>query len=129
MPTNQIAEALDVPANYLSKLLHQLARAGVLRSLRGPQGGFALALPAEQLTLAAALAPIDAERLGRRCLLGRPQCSDSNPCAAHEQWSSLAEHIEQFLGETTLADVLATDRAGAGRPRRTPARKRARSSR
>jgi Rrf2 family protein len=117
MPTNQIAEALDAPSNYLSKLLHRLARGGVLRSVRGPQGGFELTLPAEQLSLAEALAPIEAERLDRRCLLGRPQCSDRNPCAAHGQWRSLAEHIDRFLAETTIADVLGTDRERASRKR------------
>ena len=47
-----IAKALDVPQNYLSKTLHQLARAGVLRSVRGPRGGFQLAIPPSRLTLA-----------------------------------------------------------------------------
>ena len=47
----EIAQALDVPRNYLSKTLHQLVRAGILTSTRGPTGGFQLAMPAESLTL------------------------------------------------------------------------------
>lgn len=102
---SEISEALDIPANYLSKILHQLARAGVLNSVRGPSGGFALAQPTDELNLAELLEPIEAERLDRRCLLGRPRCRDADPCAAHDQWRSLSEHIDRFLEETTLASL------------------------
>jgi Rrf2 family protein len=101
-----IARALDAPANYLSKLLHQLARAGVLDSTRGPQGGFALAIPPEELSLAKALATIEADRLDARCLLRRAECRDDDPCAAHERWCSLSDRISRFLEETTLANLL-----------------------
>jgi Rrf2 family iron-sulfur cluster assembly transcriptional regulator len=120
---SDIARALDVPANSLSKLLHQLARAGVLRSTRGPRGGFRLAKPAGDLRLSEALAPIEAARLGRRCLLGRAECRDDAPCAAHDQWSALASHIDRFLGETTLAS-LRSQEPGTRRPRERGRKKR-----
>jgi Rrf2 family protein len=47
----EIAAALDVPRNYLSKLLHRLTQAGVLQSGRGPRGGFSLAHRPESLSL------------------------------------------------------------------------------
>jgi Rrf2 family iron-sulfur cluster assembly transcriptional regulator len=115
----EIAAALGAPTNYLSKVLHQLSRAGVLHSVRGPHGGFSLAIPTDELSLAEALGPIEAERLGRRCLLGRPECRDDDPCAAHEQWRSLSDHIDRFLDETTLATLLASD-AKARRSRSKP---------
>lgn len=102
---SEIARALDVPRNYLSKLLHQLARAGVLQSGRGPRGGFALAEPAAALSLKRALDPIEADRIESRCLLGRPSCSDADPCPAHAGWKGLREHIAGFLENTTLADL------------------------
>lgn len=109
-----IASALGAPSNYLSKLLHQLVRAGVLRSARGPQGGFCLAVPADALSLARALAPIEAERLAPRCLLGRPECRDDDPCAAHDQWRALSQHIDQFLGETTLSSLVLNEARSRG---------------
>jgi len=48
---DDIAASLHCPRNYLSKTLHALTRAGVLRSTRGPRGGFQLAEPPERLTL------------------------------------------------------------------------------
>jgi Rrf2 family protein len=110
--TAEIAQAVDVPRNYLSKLLHQLARAGVLRSERGPRGGFALNEPAATLCLKRLLEPIEADRIESRCLLGRPRCTDADPCPAHAEWKGLREHITSFLENTTLADLRREGMAG-----------------
>lgn len=105
MRASTIAAATGAAGNYLSKILHSLARAGVLSSERGPRGGFRLALPADQLTLAAIAEPF--ERQGqRRCLLGRPTCGDANPCPAHERWSGIAAGIESYFQTTTIARLL-----------------------
>ncbi len=84
-----IAEALEVPRNYLSKTLHALARAGVLRSGRGPRGGFQLAEDPQALTLARVTAPFD-DVGTRRCLLGRTTCNWNNPCSVHPRWEAVS---------------------------------------
>ncbi|MDQ8153295.1 MAG: Rrf2 family transcriptional regulator [Gemmatimonadota bacterium] len=115
-----IAEALDVPRNYLSKTLHALARAGVLHSERGPRGGFQLTVPPSRLTLAQVTAPFeDVKR--KHCLLGRPQCGGAHACAAHARWSSVSTALQQYFASTTIADLLDDARAG-----RTPPTVRAR---
>ena len=100
-----IAAALDVPQNYLSKTLHQLARAGVLRSVRGPRGGFQLATPPARLTLARVAAPFD-DVGERHCLLGRPQCGDRYACAVHARWVSISDSLQAFFRNTTIADLM-----------------------
>ena len=100
-----IAAALDVPQNYLSKTLYQLARAGVLRSVRGPRGGFQLAVPPERLTLERVTAPFD-DVGERHCLLGRPQCGERYACAAHGRWAEVSESLQTFFRNTTVADLL-----------------------
>jgi len=100
-----IATALGVPRNYLSKTMHILAREGILVSTRGPRGGFALAHPPERLVLAHVVRPFVATG-ARRCLVGRATCSDATPCAAHHQWSRVAASVEGFFGDTTIADLL-----------------------
>ena len=102
----EIAAALDVPRNYLSKILHQLAREGILISERGPRGGFRLAARPEDLSLARVVSVVDPGLLDRKCLLGRADCSDEDPCPAHATWRELAERLERFLSETTVADLL-----------------------
>ncbi len=105
IPVGEIAENLSVPRNYLSKILHQLARAGVLVSTRGPGGGFQLRDSPDRLTLAEVVSPLDPITDERRCLLGRPECSNINPCAAHGRWGTIAESVRAFFFETTLADL------------------------
>ena len=100
-----IAVALDVPQNYLSKTLHQLARAGVLRSVRGPRGGFQLATPPSRLTLARVAAPFD-EVGQRHCLLGKAQCGERNACAVHARWASVSDALQAFFRDTTIADLM-----------------------
>jgi Rrf2 family protein len=102
----QIADELAVPRNYLSKTLHQLARVGVLRSDRGPTGGFRLARDPRSLTLIEIVAPFDPVRLARRCILGKGQCSDETPCAAHDRWKVVAEPMRAFFRGTTVADLI-----------------------
>lgn len=103
---SRLAAALRIPQNYLSKTLHQLARAGVLDSTRGKLGGFQLARPADQIPLLEVVSPFD-DLTGRRtCLMGRPVCSDQNSCAAHARWKEVAERTAQFFSETTVADLM-----------------------
>lgn len=103
-----IARGSQIPANYLSKILHQLARAGVVESERGRYGGFRLARPARELTLAHVIEPFGSLSDRGRCLLGRAECSDENPCGAHERWKRVRAATTAFFAETTLADVIRT---------------------
>ena len=106
LSVGDLAANLEVPRNYLSKTLHLLARDGVLRSTRGKNGGFWLARPAKQIPLIDIIGPF--ERLGERqgCVLGRPVCSDSTPCAAHDRWKEVAELTTAFFERTTLEDLI-----------------------
>jgi Rrf2 family iron-sulfur cluster assembly transcriptional regulator len=103
---DQVAAALDVPKNYLSKILHALAKQEVLRSLRGPKGGFELARPATEITLFEVVSAFDDIEARRTCLLGRRECSDTNPCAIHGHWREVATQVATFFRETTLAEVV-----------------------
>lgn len=100
-----IAAALNVPRNYLSKTLHALARAGVLRSGRGPRGGFQLAAPPARISLARVAAPFD-DLGSRKCLLGRSSCGWKNPCSVHSRWEEVSNGLQSFFRDTTFADLL-----------------------
>ena len=112
-----IATALNVPRNYLSKTLHTLARAGVLRSGRGPRGGFQLASPPDEISLARVAAPFDNLASGG-CLLGRASCGWKNPCSVHPHWEAVSSSLQSFFRDTTIADLLGSI---AARPGMAPA--------
>jgi Rrf2 family protein len=112
---DEVAEAIGVPRNYLGKLLHELARAEVLTSMRGRRGGFGLAAPAEQIPLEAVIAPF--QELPHRgvCLLGDRPCDPTRPCAAHTRWSRMADPVTAFFRETTVALMLHPPAGEGGR--------------
>lgn len=103
---SEVARALGIPQNYLSKIMHELVREGVLVSTRGKHGGFRLAVPAGRLSLVSVVGRFDAIAQGRTCLLGRPQCSDRAACQVHWRWKAVSEQLEAFFSETTVADLL-----------------------
>lgn len=101
---DSIAEALGIPRNYLSKVMHGLARSGTLHSTRGPTGGFALARDPAEIMLAEVVEQFDP--IEDRCLLMRRQCSDTEPCVAHHHWKGVARQIRSFFRKTSVADIL-----------------------
>jgi len=101
----ELADALEIPQNYLSKTLNALARTGVLASMRGKGGGFRLARAADQITLLQVIDPFDHFSTGRSCLMGKGECSDTNSCAAHATWKEVAAKVTGFFAKTTLADL------------------------
>lgn len=101
-----VADALGVPRNYLSKVLHALVKEGLLQSLRGPHGGFELAVPASSVTLYQVVRAFDGVEGQQRCLLGRVECDAEKPCAVHDRWSGVASEVESFFRDTVLVEVL-----------------------
>jgi DNA-binding IscR family transcriptional regulator len=63
-------------------------------------------MPADDLPLLRVIAPFDEMSGTRRCLLGRPQCSDRNPCPAHHHWRAVSEQITAFFRDRTVGDLL-----------------------
>jgi len=121
---DEIAEALTVPRNYLSKILHVLTRARLLGSNRGPHGGFRLNVPASELTLAEVIDPFDEVMARSPCLLGRNVCSETNPCAAHESWKGVSSAVKTFFENTTVQDLSRREKAAGKRARSVKARRR-----
>jgi Rrf2 family iron-sulfur cluster assembly transcriptional regulator len=112
----RIADAEDIPRQFLSKILHHLRTKGLVRSQKGPGGGFSLARSAGVVTVAEVVAAVDGvQPASRRCLLGHAECSDATGCALHETWSRLRGDYERALTNLTLRD-LAAGREHAGAP-------------
>jgi Rrf2 family protein len=102
----QLAKELDIPGNYLSKILNALARAHILVSERGPAGGFCLARPADEISILDAVNVFEDTGTVRQCLLGRGQCRDDAACPMHAQWKAVCSPVFDYLRETRLSDLL-----------------------
>lgn len=103
-----LSKLTKIPQNYLSKIMHALARSGLVVSERGPNGGFRLRRNAGSITAYQIVALFEDLDDHKRCLLGEKSCRDSTACPAHEGWKVVRETYERYLKETTL-DVLVPD--------------------
>ena len=106
LTTQQIADRTRVPAGYLAKVLQTLGRAGIVTSQRGLNGGFALAVAPDALTLLAIVSAVEPSRRITECPLGNPDHA-LNLCPLHRRLDAAAAHVERMLRESTVADVLA----------------------
>jgi len=100
-----IAEAIGAPRNYLAKTLNALAKAGVLHSSRGPFGGFSLAIPARELTVASVTRLFDERPRTGQCLVHRHEC-DATPCITHDKWEAITAAAMYGIENTTIAELL-----------------------
>jgi Rrf2 family protein len=106
VPAEDIASAIHVPRNYLSKTLHRLARRGVLSSVRGPHGGFRLTRPAASILVSEVVSEFDQPYSSNWCLLGERPCDPQHPCAAHEKWLDWTGYTRRVMDRTTIADLV-----------------------
>ena len=106
VPAAPVAEAMNVPPEQAAKVLQALARAGVVRSVRGRRGGYALAKPLGEITLddlfEALCPPHEDECFGPRSC----PVDDDRTCSAYHGLVALYQRIRTFLGKETLAPLI-----------------------
>ena len=111
----EIAKETGVPGSYTSKILRDLAHAGLLSSTRGVGGGFRLAVPARKIYLADIVEPFENKAQKDRCVFGDHTCTVDNPCGAHEYYEPVKKAYDKFLERTSLQGVAERQLAGARR--------------
>lgn len=101
-----LAVMAEIPPNYLAKILLVLKNAGLLGTARGSRGGYWLVRPPESIKLIEIVHLFDQMQTPQPCVIGeRDQCSDENPCMAHERWRKIRTDYMDFLEVTTIADL------------------------
>jgi len=100
---NQAVRVLRVSENHLAKVLQRLARAGLVKSTRGPHGGFRLARPAARLSLLEVYEAIEGALCSHHCLLGKPRCTGR--CVLGDLVEKATRDFRDHLAKTRLADV------------------------
>lgn len=98
----EIAQTLNIPFHYLSKVLHQLTKDRLLTSHRGTMGGFSLARPADTINLQDIVTSIDGRQTFDGCLLGEDACGPDQPCPIHHRWTEARNTVLTFLSESTI---------------------------
>lgn len=98
----EIAKALRVSEHHLAKVMQQLVRVGIVRSTRGPHGGFELAQAPQEITLLQLFEAVEGPLGDAECLLSQQVC-DGGDCLVGELIHSVHSHVREYLAETTLA--------------------------
>ena len=113
-----IAERQEISLSYLEQLFAKLRKGGLVKSVRGPGGGYLLAHPVEESRISDIIVAVDEPIRATRCAPGSPAGCRSNRsrCLTHDLWEELGRQIEVFLASVTLADVLEHRVLGRARP-------------
>ena len=104
-----IAERQEISLSYLEQLFAKLRRGGLVRSVRGPGGGYLLAHTADATRISDIILAVDEPIRATRCAPGSPSGCRSNKsrCLTHDLWEELGNQIHLYLSSVTLADVCA----------------------
>ena len=105
----QLAQAQNIPGKFLETILTHLRRSNIVRSQRGPDGGFRLARPAAEISLAEIIRAIDGQSLDGRG--ERPENVSYQGAAEplERVWNALRAHEREVLQAVTLADIISGD--------------------
>ncbi|MBX3500818.1 MAG: Rrf2 family transcriptional regulator [Alphaproteobacteria bacterium] len=117
-----IAERQEISLSYLEQLFARLRRGGLVKSVRGPGGGYLLARGASGTRVADIILSVDEPITATRCKSNSSiGChSDHSRCLTHDLWAELGNQIHLFLSSVTLQDVVERRVLGTARPFAAP---------
>jgi Rrf2 family protein len=109
MQVHTIAERQQIPEDYLRQLLAQLRTAGLVKSVRGPHGGYLLAKPAQAITMSEVIEVLEGPPEVMHCrfhALAGDRCNVFAGCEIRGAWHKATQALHAVLTETTLADLM-----------------------
>ncbi len=112
----EIAARQGIPEPYLDQLLTTMRRAGLIRSVRGPQGGHALLHHPSEIRLSAAIEALEGSLAPIACLES-PDCSRPGVCVQREVWERVRRATYEILESVTIEDLAQRERQIAAGPR------------
>ena len=105
-----ISERQKISLSYLEQLFGKLRRGGLVESVRGPGGGYNLARPTVQLSVADIIIAVEEPIDSRQCE-GKENCAGDKRCMTHDLWESLNETVIGYLAGVKLSDLVEQQRA------------------
>ena len=100
-----ISERQKISLSYLEQLFGKLRRYRLVDSVRGPGGGYCLARPAREITVADMVRAVDEPLDATQCH-GKENCKDDERCMTHELWTTLSAKMYEYLTSVTLLDLV-----------------------
>ena len=107
---NEISARQRISLSYLEQLFGKLRRRALVKSVRGPGGGYRLARDAAQISIADIIHAVDESIDATQCG-GKENCHDDQKCLTHDLWARLNDHIFDYLGAITLKQLIDEQKA------------------
>jgi Rrf2 family iron-sulfur cluster assembly transcriptional regulator len=101
-----ISERQKISLSYLEQLFGKLRRHKIVASVRGPGGGYRLARPMEQISVADIIVAVDEPLDATQCG-GKENCQDDQRCMTHDLWTNLNKRMFEYLDSVNVADLVA----------------------
>jgi len=101
-----IASREQISLAYLEQLFVKLRRGKIVRSVRGPGGGYVLARPAEQIKVDEIIDSVEESLVPVSCMDAQGRCVCDDVCVSHGVWQGLGQRVREFLASITLADLV-----------------------
>ena len=102
---SDISRAQRIPETFLAKIFQRLSKAGLLRSIRGVNGGFALGRPADKITMREVIEALDGPIALNRCLRQEGECEEEKVCPLHRALEEAQKRFLEVLEKTTMQDL------------------------
>jgi Rrf2 family protein len=102
---HEIAEHEQIPPVYLRKVLGELRRHRLLRSVKGIHGGYELARPAKNISLWEVFRVLEPDPYLDGCILGKAACNPDQPCVLHEDWRRVRKELVALLQSKTIEQI------------------------
>ena len=102
---SDISERQHISLSYLEQLFAKLRRNNLVKSVRGPGGGYKLGHMPEDISIGMIIAAVN-ENIDTTKCLGKGNCQNGQECLTHTLWDKLSQRIADFLNEITLAELV-----------------------
>lgn len=102
---SDISERQHISLSYLEQLFAKLRRHGLVKSVRGPGGGYQLGLEQQEISIGMIIAAVNENITVTRCQ-GQASCQGGKECLTHSLWEQLSQRIEGFLNEITVSELV-----------------------
>ncbi len=101
----EIAQRQGISLSYLEQLFSRLRKQGLVKSVRGPGGGYVLARGVQAIHVAEVISAVD-ERVDTTRCGGAHNCQDNERCLTHDLWRDLGDSIFDYLSQISLHDLM-----------------------
>lgn len=101
----EISDKIDASEHTVGKALQLLAKMDIIKSMKGPTGGFYLSEEQQEQPIYNIVEAIEGKEIFKQCALGLTRCSETRPCPLHHEYKPVREKIEKIFRENKIKDL------------------------